>query len=362
MLTARNSNDRAYKFRDGVPDALPRVEAPYELEADPQGRFRCWGILMATPGLFYHGAWVAVNSEDLHLLKAHQERLLGLGYEIPVLVCHDEQAQEGRRSGEVGVFEIVRGVDGEDYLLGALTFSDAQAEARKASGEYRYLSAGIGPYQDDLGHEAPWGVYEVSIVPRPWQKRLGPTHLLQEDHVSTKTRIKTGEPGAPAQPEDVEVQAEVAEPAVSEEPAMAEPEEADEATSVLSALVAELAMLKGRVDALEAARPQAVAPESAPEPAMLGDVAKGLGLSDTQVAGVRAAAKTDSAAALALMLGMVNAPKNRPASPLTTAQAVDVAKPKAVNPKDKSAMWAACLSETKGDAQAALALYDQRTQ
>lgn len=363
MLQARNTNDRAIKLRDGIPDAPPRVEAPYELEPDPQGRFRCWGVLMATPGLFYHGSWVAVNNEDLQALKAHQDRLLGLGYELPLLVCHDERAQDGRRAGDVGVFEVVRGVDGEDYLLGALTFADERAEARKASGEYRYLSAGIGPYQDDLGYEAPWGVYEVSIVPRPWQKRLGPTHLLQEDAVNPKNKLKTGEP-MPEQadkPADVEVVEDAAESVedVAEDAAEGA-EKVEEQAAMFSALVAELASLKGRLDALEARMPPA--PEQATEPSMLGDVAAGLGLSESQVAGVRAAAKADPKAALALMLGMVpNTSKPTRAGNLTTAQAVDVPAPAKVNPKDKAAVWAACLSESKGNAEKALSLYEQRT-
>lgn len=368
MLQSPNSNTPALRLRDGIPDVAPPVEAPYELEPDPGGLFRCWGVLLATPGLYYHGAWVPVDLDTLEALRDHQARLLGLGYEIPILALHDEEALEGRRAGHVGVFELADGTDGETYLLAGLTFSDPLAEARKARGEYRYLSAGIGPYEDDLGYSAPWGVYEVSLVPRPWQKRLGPTHLLSEDTMAPKPKptpapIQTGEP-MPEEATPVMADPPAA-PAAPPEPMPEEAAPVDEQAAMISAIVAELAGLKGRVEALEAGGASVVAeaPPAPPEPSMLGDVARGLGLSETQTQGVEAAAKTDPKAALALLLGMVrpSAAPPKPSTALSANPRPDVPAPAPQAPQGKRDTWAACMTEAKGDAQKALALYEQRT-
>lgn len=354
------------QLTEGItPPEIP-VDAPYELEPDPLGRFRCWGILLATPGFYYHGTWVDCDGDDLEGLKAHQERLLSMGYEAPVLILHDEEALEGRRAGHVGVLEIVPGREDKDtlYLLAALTLYDPRARERKERGEYRYLSAGVGPYQDDTDYSAPWGVYEVSIVPRPWQKRLGPTHLLHED--TMKPKIKTGEPEPTQTPPPPAAVAEPpAAPAPPEPPPAVEPPEADDAAAIISGLVAEVASLAGRIAALEAAAAPAVveppAPPAPPEPSMLGEVARGLGLSEVQIKGIQAAAKTDPKAALGLLLaGASKAPATPNTSGYQTTQTEAGGTP-STGPTTKREVWAACLAEAKGDAVAAQALYATRS-
>lgn len=378
MLIAPNSNDPRSAdlllYQGSTPAEVP-VDAPYELEADPAGLFRCWAILMATPGLWYHGEWVPVSEDDLRELVAAQEHLMRLGYEAPLLANHTE-TEDGRRRGHVGQLEVVQGrTGGELFLLAALTFSDPDAEARKARGEYRYVSAGIGEISNDLGPDPLWGVREVSLVARPWQKRLGPTHLLHEDAMGRKT-LKTGEPKlADPKPEDAEKQPEQpqeapqaappADPtaeaaAPQEEASQAEeaPEE-DDMAALVSALVAELSGLKGRIEALEAI---AASPAPAPDAGstMLADVAKGLGLSDVTVKAVKAAAGTDAQAALGLLLAEAKAAQKPTTSGYTQTRTAAEA-PKTGAPQSKREIFAACLAECGHDAIKAQALYAERT-
>lgn len=383
MLIAPNSNDPRSTdlllYQGSTPAEVP-VDAPYELEADPAGLFRCWAILMATPGLWYHGEWYDVDEDDLRELVAAQEHLMRLGYEAPLLANHTE-TEDGRRLGHVGQLEVVQGrAGGELFLLAALTFSDPDAEDRKARGEYRYVSAGIGEISNDLGPDPLWGVREVSLVARPWQKRLGPTHLLHEDAMGRKT-LKTGEPKlADPKPEDAEKASEQpqeapqaappadppAEGAEQPQEAPAPQEEApeeDDMVALVSALVAELSGLKGRIAALEAI---AASPAPAPAPdagsTMLADVAKGLGLSDVTVKAVKAAAGIDAQAALGLLLAEAEAKAAAKSTTSGYTQTRTTAEaPKTGAPQGKREIFAACLAECGQDAIKAQALYAERT-
>lgn len=385
MLVAPNNNNPRsadLSLYQGSTLAAVPVDAPYELEADPAGLYRCWAILMSTPGLWYHGEWIAVSEDDLRELVAAQEHLMRLGYEAPLLANHTE-TEDGRRLGHVGQLEVVRGrAGGELYLLAALTFSDPDAEARKDRGEYRYVSAGIGEISNDLGPDPLWGVREVSLVARPWQKRLGPTHLLHEDaDTMGRKMIKTGEPKlADPKPEDAEKQPEQPQeapqeapqadpqPEVAEQPQEApapqeEAPEEDDTAALVSAMVAELSGLKGRIEALEAI---VASPAPAPAPApdagatMLADVAKGLGLSDVTVKAVKAAAGTDAQAALGLLLAEAKAAAKPNTSGYTQTRTTAEA-PKTGAPQGKREIFAACLAECGHDAIKAQALYAERT-
>lgn len=325
------------------------VDPPYELPADPEGRYRCWAILMATPGLYYRGEWQDWPAEDLQALKTHQARLLSLGYEIPLIILHNEAATEGRRKGHLGAFEVVDGrSDGQTYLLGAVTFTDPNAADLHRRGEYRYVSAGIDAYWDDTGYTVPFGIYEVSITQRPWQKRLGPTHLLSEDAMDPKDP-KTP-PTPPAEPP---AQASNAEPPAAEPPPEEAAPEVDQMAGLVSALVAEVGGLRGRVEALEAilAPPQEAAVE--PPPAMMAEVCRKMGLSESDSASVLSLAKTDPSAALNLVFRL--SPAAPAKGPGWSRQSGPSTPPAAK--KTKQALYAECLATAGGDASKALELY-----
>lgn len=326
------------------------VERPYDLDDDEQGRYRCWAILMATPGLYYHGEWQDWPLEDLQALKDHQDRQLSIGYEIPLIILHDEKATEGRRKGHLGAFELVKGSDGETYLLGVVTFTEPDARELHRRGEYRYVSCGIDAYWDDTGYTVPFGIYEVSLTPRPWQKRFGPTHLLKEDAMGKKAN-ETATDAA------TDPKTQLAEPSADAPGSTGTPEpvaENDGAAAMISALVAEVASLRGRVEALEARAAGTMADQepTAPAPAMMAEVCRRLGLSEGDTGSALALAKTDPTEALNLIFRLAPKTSNTP----SWSRQGSPTQPPAAK-KTKATLYAECLAAADGDAVKALNLY-----
>lgn len=158
---------------------LAPVDPPFALSLSPTGRFRCWGVLMATPGLWYHGEYHEFSVQDLEAFVAHHTELkTAHGFTPPIIVVHDPSLYEGRRLGDVDELHLVQGKDGETYLLAVLEWALPSAEDHIRTGEFKYLSPGIGGYDDDTGRERSCVIREVSVCPSPHQKRLGRTNLL----------------------------------------------------------------------------------------------------------------------------------------------------------------------------------------
>lgn len=273
---------------------LAPVDPPFALSLSPAGRFRCWGVLMATPGLWYHGEYHEFSVEDLEAFIAHHTELkTAHGFTPPIIVVHDPTLREGRRLGDVDELHMVPGKDGNTYLLAVLEWAIPGVEESIRNGEFKYLSPGIGGYDDDTGRERSCVIREVSVCPSPHQKRLGRTNLL-----------------------------------------MMEGEDMDEMKAVLEALQAQMAELlawKNEMQVEEAEEPAeggdapeeepVAAEEAKPEADMseaLGALAQRLGLGEDQVALVKRLALSDVTLATELIPTLLSAgskPDVKPATP-----------------------------------------------
>jgi len=143
---------------------------------DPGGRLVKWVLLAQSPGFVYQDHKFNVDDEFISRQLADFRALTKSGYSPPLL---REHARNGERSGDV--LELASmDLDGRQALIGAVAFSDPEAQDKIKRGEVKYVSPAFGPLQDDEGREYDFVLREVSLVAAPHQKNLSPgaSHVL----------------------------------------------------------------------------------------------------------------------------------------------------------------------------------------
>ena len=238
---------------------------------DAGGRLVKWVLLAQSPGFVYGDRKFKVDDEFINRQLSDFADLTRGGYRPPLL---REHTRNGERSGDVLALSSMT-LDGRPALIGAVAFSDPEADDKIKRGEVKYVSPAFGPLQDDEGREYDFVLREVSLVAAPHQKNLssGSSHVLgseQGDPMSTENQPVVEAP-APA------VEAEEHKPSMEDRLSnleksvahvldmmtkMMEHDDKDEDEEVEAD---ETAQLRERINALEEERDRAVWSQTQPE-------------------------------------------------------------------------------------------------
>jgi hypothetical protein len=156
---------------------------------DAGGRLVKWVLLAQSPGFVYQDRKFSVDPQWISKQISDFASLTRGGYRPPLL---REHTRNGERSGDVLALSSMT-LDGRPALIGAVAFSDPEADDKIKRGEVKYVSPAFGPLQDDEGREYDFVLREVSLVAAPHQKNLssGSSHVLgseQGDHMSTEQK------------------------------------------------------------------------------------------------------------------------------------------------------------------------------
>lgn len=324
-----------------------------------------WALLGASPGVFYYGQWINMDIKTLNKWVDQHRVLKQLnGYEPPVLVNHDADADNGQTKGYVTRMCVVPGSKRSDrnhYLLALVRWNDPSTTLLIEQRKYRWVSPGIGPYVDDQGRAYKSHINEVSLTPLPYQRRLGDSHFLSQTH----TRFGMEE-------EDKDQ-------AVDEN----EGQEDQDSTPDIPAIMAVLTAMGARMEQLESTcaalmeqvdqlKPKAEGEEDqaqvAQMSAIFGALSEGLIWSKPETRnGIFKLFQKDSAAAMNIIREM----RQNQGDALKTGSFAHLAQRLGVsgNPsvplqspkKTKAQIHAECVAEAKGDFSKAHALYISRT-
>jgi len=235
---------------------------------DPAGRLVKWVLLCQEPGFIYGDHKIDIDRSFINRQLAEFERLTSSGYLPPVL---REHTRNGERSGDVLELSSVD-IDGRAALIGALAFSDDEANDKIKRGELRYISPSFGSLRDDKGQDFDFVLTEVSLVCAPHQKNLKPgsTHILGaeqlEINMSTEEAqaavvVETGEEEEESLLKQLEARMSRLEASLSEIRAALQEDEEEEGAPEEGG---EEAALRERIGALEMERDRAVWTSASP--------------------------------------------------------------------------------------------------
>ena len=170
-----------------------------EIEGLPQhpkdagGRLVRWVLLAQAPGFVYGDQRFDVDAGWIQRQLAEFKLMTRNGYRPPLL---REHTRNGERSGDVLALDKIE-LDGRPALIGAVAFSDPDADDKIKRGEVKYVSPAFGPLQDDQGREYDFVLREVSLVAAPHQKNLSPgvSHVLgserqEDDNMSDEEKVE----------------------------------------------------------------------------------------------------------------------------------------------------------------------------
>ena len=230
---------------------------------DLGGRIVKWVLLAQSPGFVYQDHMFQVDEDFISAQLRDFASLTKSGYRPPLL---REHTRNGERSGDV--LELSSTViDGRPALIGAVAFSDPEAEDKIKRGEVKYVSPAFGPLQDDEGREYDFVLREVSLVAAPHQKNLSPgvSHVLGSEQVIDmkgkettpapilEEEVATAEPTVEDRLAGLETSVSYLLELLAEQAAPAEEEEAGEAMET-----SETTHLMERINVLEEERDRAV--------------------------------------------------------------------------------------------------------